>query len=149
MPEPRGPKALNLPAVAALALSVTVLSGGTGVAQENKSPAPAAAAPQGATLKDTRLRLDKWIETQQILAKERKEWQQQKELLATRIELLNKEISGLEEKIVIAEGEAAAASKRVADLVADNDKVKAVADRLEGDVAGLEGDVRKLIPTLP
>jgi hypothetical protein len=149
MPEPRGPKALSLPAVAVLALPVMALLGGTSVAQDEKARAPVAAAPQGATLEDTRLQLDKWIETQQILAKERKEWQQQKELLRNRIELLKKEISGLEEKIVQAEGEATAAGKKVADLQAEDGKVKAVGDRLEGDVAGLEGEVRRLLTSLP
>ena len=43
--------------------------------------------------------MGKWIETQQIISKERKDWQQGKEILLGRLELVKKEIATLEEKI--------------------------------------------------
>ena len=50
------------------------------------------------SLEETRLTMGKWIETQQIISKERNEWQQGKEILQGRLELVKKETAGLEEK---------------------------------------------------
>jgi hypothetical protein len=47
--------------------------------------------------------MGKWIETQQILSKERNEWQQGKEILLGRLELVKKEVASLEEKIAEAQ----------------------------------------------
>ena len=62
---------------------------------------PDATPPQAAkpTLEETRLTLSKWIETQQIISKERNDWQQGKEILQSRIELVGKEVGVLNEKI--------------------------------------------------
>src|SRR4026207_1334451 len=51
------------------------------------------------TLDETRLVMSKWIETQQIISKERNEWQQGKEILVGRLDLVKKEIASLEDKI--------------------------------------------------
>ena len=58
---------------------------------------PDAIPPQAAkpTLEETRLTLSKWIETQQIISKERNDWQQGKEILQSRIELVGKEVGVL------------------------------------------------------
>ena len=48
-------------------------------------------APDGSdepTLEETRLSMSKWIETQQIISKERNDWQQGKEILNSRLELV-------------------------------------------------------------
>src|SRR5688500_17298572 len=55
------------------------------------------------TLEETRLTMNKWIETQQIISKERNEWQQGKEILSGRLELIEKECSGLEQKLALAQ----------------------------------------------
>jgi len=108
-----------------------------------------AGAPAAATIDDTRVALGKWIETQQILSKERKDWQQGKEILTSRIDLLKKEVADLAEKIKAAEAAAALASQKQAELVAEKDKLVAMDARLVDTVAGMEGEVRKLFPALP
>src|SRR6185503_3086920 len=65
-------------------------------AQPAQEPRQGGDAP---TLAETRLAMDKWIETQQILMRERKDWQQGKEILTGRLELVRGEITGLEQKI--------------------------------------------------
>src|SRR3990172_7379270 len=65
-------------------------------------PAPAGEESRPAaesTLEETRLMMDKWIDTQQIISKERKDWQQGKDLLLARLELIDAEIATLEEQI--------------------------------------------------
>ena len=56
----------------------------------------------GASLDDTRAVLGKWIETQQIIARERNDWQKGREILGGRIELLRKEFFALQEKLELA-----------------------------------------------
>jgi hypothetical protein len=56
------------------------------------------------TLEETRITMGKWIETQQIIARERNDWQQGREILVSRIDLVKKEASSLEDKIQAAQG---------------------------------------------
>src|SRR3989338_2075396 len=85
----------------------------------NAEPVPAANTP---SLEEVRITLDKWIETQQILSKERKDWQQGKEILLGRLELVKKEIATLEEKNKEAEESVTEANKKRSELLAENDQ---------------------------
>ena len=58
--------------------------------------------------------MGKWIETQQIISKERKDWQQGKEILLGRLELVKQEVATLEEKIKQAETSVAEADEEAA-----------------------------------
>jgi hypothetical protein len=101
------------------------------------------------SLDETRLTMDKWIETQQIISKEQKEWQQGREILQGRVELVKNEIASLTEKIAQAQTAVAEADRKRAELLAQNDKLKAVGERLTVAVTAMEADVRKLYKTLP
>ena len=112
--------------------------------------AAAAGGPaDGAALAETRMILDKWIQTQQVIARERKDWQQGKDTLNSRLELARKEASTIEEKLKQTETAAAAAAKHRETIVAESAKLKQSQERLLGAVARLETDIRKLFPTLP
>ncbi len=113
------------------------------------APQSQPATRPAASLEQTRLMLDKWIETQQIIAKERKDWQQGKEILQGRIELISKEISTLEEKIQQAQASVAEAQKKRDELVAQNKELKEVAFRLTAAVTGMEHNVVGLYKMLP
>jgi hypothetical protein len=100
------------------------------------------AAPQ--SLEETRLKMGKWIETQQILSKERKDWQQGKEILLGRLELVKQEVATLEEKLAEARAKVdETAGERTTLETKDKQVVDALAwlgtaaDRLEGDVQRL------------
>jgi len=110
---------------------------------------PAQDRPNEATLQDTRTALGKWIETQQIIAKEKKDWQQGKEILTSRLELVKKEIASLEEKVKQAEASVAKATTTRDELLAENATLKAADAQLSTAVAAIETDVKKLIPALP
>ena len=107
---------------------------------------PAAAAPN---VDDTRVTMGKWIETQQILAKERKDWQQGKVVLVDLIDLRKKEIASLEERIALATAAAEQADKKRAEMAAEIEKLAATEARLVEAVAAMEGDVKKLCKALP
>jgi len=142
--------ATRAPAAWALALAVPVClffpaqarSAGPGAGQGGD------ASTQG-SLEETRLTLGKWIETQQIISKERNEWQQEKEILAGRLELVRLEVGDLEKKIKEAEGGVAEATKKRDELTAESDELKAAGAQLTAAVSGMEGDVRRLLKTTP
>lgn len=110
---------------------------------------PAQERPNEATLQDTRTALGKWIETQQIIAKEKKDWQQGKEILQSRLELVKKEIATLQDKVKQAEASVAKATATRERLLAENAALKAADAQLATSVAAIEADVKKLFPALP
>ena len=106
-------------------------------------------APPTRSLEETRLVMGKWIETQQILSKERNEWQQGKEVLLGRLEVVHKEISTLEQKIQEAQSAASEAEKKRDALQAENGALKAVNKELTDAAGRMEGDVRRLLRAIP
>lgn len=129
-----------------LTTAVCLLASGT-------PPASQDAAGQGErstrALEETRLTMGKWIETQQIISKERKEWQQGKEILLGRIELVHKELSGLDEKIQAAQSSVDAADARRDALLAEKAVLEAAGAQLTEAVSRLEVEVRRLFRSLP
>ncbi len=101
------------------------------------------------TLEETRLTMDKWIETQQIISKERKDWQQGKEILEGRVELIKNEVTALEEKIKIAQSNVTESHKDRSELLSENDKLKETGEKLTETISGMESQVRKLFKSLP
>lgn len=106
----------------------------------------AAAQP---TLEETRLRMDKWIETQQIISKENKDWQQGKSILTGRLDLVKKEITTLDEKNKQAQSSVAETNKKRSELVAQNDQLKAAGSQLAETVTGVEAEIRRMFKQLP
>lgn len=100
-------------------------------------------------LEETRLRMGKWIETQQVIARERNEWQQGREVLVARVELLRKEANALQDKIHEAEVAVTASNKKKEALVTTNDQLKAVARDMATVVTMLEADVLRMAKSLP
>ena len=123
-------------------LSSGVLSAGMSAGDVDKISAPP-------TLEETRLKMDKWLETQQIISKERKDWQQGKEILLGRLEVVKKEIATLEEKTTQAEASVAEANKKRSEMLAENDQLKVAGAQLTGAVAEMEGEIRKMFKQLP
>lgn len=102
-----------------------------------------------ATLDETRLALSKWIETEQILSKERNEWQQAQEILLGRVELVQKEIVTLEEKLRAAESGVAEANQKRAELLGQKSLLEGAGAQLGAAVTRMEGDCRRLFQALP
>jgi FtsZ-binding cell division protein ZapB len=100
-------------------------------------------------LEETRLRMSKWIETQQILARERNEWQQSREILVGRVELLRKEVLSLQEKIQQAESAVAEAQSKKAEYETQNEGLKSFAAQLAEGVTVIEADLRRVLKSVP
>jgi hypothetical protein len=93
--------------------------------------------------------MGKWIETQQIIAKERNEWQQGREILTSRLEVVKKEIRGLEEKIQEAESAVTASNQKRDALLAEKEQLAELTGRLAEAATLMEADVRRVHATLP
>jgi len=130
-----------------LTSAICLLSSGALSARMSAGDVDKISAPP--TLEETRLKMDKWLETQQIISKERKDWQQGKEILLGRLEVVKKEIATLEEKTKQAESSVAEANKKRSELLAENDQLKTSGTQLTGAVAGMEGEIRKMFKQLP
>lgn len=129
------------------------IAGIAGLRAQDPAPPPAAPPAPGpapvASLEDTRLAMGKWIETQQIISRERKEWQQEKEILIGRLEVIRQESTTLAQKIEEAGAGVAEAAGKRAGLDAENDRLKAEGTRLAEAVTAMEAGVRKLHARLP
>jgi len=124
------------------ALSAAVLAAGLALA--------AADTKSEATTPDSaRASLAKWVETQQLISKEKQEWQQGKQILQSRIDAVNGEIAGLEERFGETRRVAAEANGKKAGEVAENEDLQRAGAELATWVAGLERGLRTLEKRLP
>ena len=138
-----------------IAVMSTLLVPATTVLAQDGGAAPAASAKSEgdsgskATLDDTRVTMTKWIETQQLIAKERSDWQQGREILKARVELVEKEVAALDSKIKEAKASVAETNRKRDELQAESDRLKATADGLASTVVAMEAEVRKLAKVIP
>ncbi len=132
-----------------LTFALAVCAGAGWISAARQQGDAAAQAAAGTTLEETRLTLGKWIETQQIISKERNDWQQGREILQSRLELVKKELATLDEKVAQARASVAETDATRAKLVADNDALKATGAELASAVTSMEREVRRLFASLP
>jgi hypothetical protein len=110
-------------------------------------PAPDDTTPP--TLEETRLAMEKWIETQQIISRERRDWQQGREILLGRLELVKLEVAALEQQISEARTGVEEADRKRSELLAEDARLRDDATQLTAAVDGLEGEVRRLFAQVP
>ena len=127
------------PALAAISLGVP----------QGAPAGDAADAARQPTLEETRLTLAKWIETQQIIAKERNDWQQGKEILQGRIDLVGKEVGVLKERIRQSEEAVAQSDRKRDELLAQDAELKSLGEQLATAATVMEEQVRALLKQLP
>lgn len=106
-------------------------------------------AQQAATVGDTRVALEKMVETRRIISQEKRDWVLGEEMLNDRIDLVQREIESLRARIVEAEGSIAEADRKRIDLLDENERFKAAAAALDDVVAVLEVRTRELLVRLP
>ena len=102
-----------------------------------------------AEMKASREALSKWVETQQILAKEKKDWQTGKEILSSRISLVKGEIADIEAKMQEASSAGAESVQKKNDITKEEATLKEAATAVASRTATLERDIKALMPRLP
>jgi hypothetical protein len=127
------------PALAAISLGVP----------QGAPAGDSADAARQPTLEETRLTLSKWIETQQIIGKERNDWQQGKEILQGRVDLVGKEVGVLRERIRQSEEAVAQSDRKRDELLAQDAELKTLGEQLATAATVMEERVRALLKQLP
>ncbi len=98
---------------------------------------------------ETRVRLEKWIETRRIISQEKYDFELAREMLSERIELVKREIESLRGKISDTEKNITEADKKRAELFEENEKLKQTSASLRDTVVELEAGTKKLLKRLP
>ena len=100
-------------------------------------------------LKSTRDTLSKWVETQQIISSEKKEWVTGKEVLEQRVEMVENEIETLRGRVAETRKAIGETEKTRAELLAEERALKEASASLADQIPGLENRTRELIKLLP
>ncbi len=93
--------------------------------------------------------IQKWVETRQVISKERSEWKVQKESLLSTKELLQQELEGLIEDLDKLEGGESAADSARAELTEEKQNLTAATDSVKQKVADLEVKIKEVVKTFP
>jgi hypothetical protein len=121
------------------ALSLAVLSG----------PAIGQTESTAGTLESTRSTLAKWVETQQIISREREDWKLGKEVLEQRTEALRSEIASLEQRIDETRRSVNDADRKRREMIAESDALKATSASLVEALVSFEAGTKQLLLRLP
>ena len=103
----------------------------------------------GERIESMRDTLDRWVETRRIISEEQRDWALGKELLESRLDILKRDIDGVKAKIADAEKSIGEADRTRADLVAQNDALKATSGELAKLAADFETKTKDLVRRLP
>lgn len=121
-----------------VALALGLVVGSSAAAQSDPSAIAAA--------RDT---LAKWVETQQILSKERRDWQTGKDVLTQRIQLVKGEIQATEAKIAETRASMGESDRKRWETVERNNALKESTASLGASIAEVEAKTRRLVATFP
>jgi hypothetical protein len=122
----------------------------TGVALFFSGAVRAADAPANASGPDsTRAILARWVETQTLIAREKKDWDRAREILKSRIEMVSREIDQITGRIEETRRSGATAENERGDLLAQARELKETSASLGAQIGELEAGVRRLYNRLP
>ena len=115
------------------------------------APAPAmkVTSETAPLIEATRETLTKWVETKQLISKEKSEWASGKDILEDRVRLAEAETATVREKLKEISIAVAEAQKKRDELAAQTDKLKATAEKSKAMVIAAEKKLRPLLPQLP
>jgi uncharacterized coiled-coil DUF342 family protein len=97
----------------------------------------------------TRETLTKWVETKQLISKEKSDWASGKDILEDRVRLAQAETTTVRDKLKEISVAVAEAQKKRDELAAQTDKLKATAEKSKAMVIAAEKKLRPLLPQLP
>lgn len=93
--------------------------------------------------------LEKWVETKQLISREKQQWETQKEILAERTRLLDRQAGELEDKIKKLRTDMEKSEEKGKHLAKEHEKLEAGISVLEKWIGRLEIQVVKLLSQLP
>ncbi len=109
----------------------------------------AGSAAGEARVDDFRVKVEKWVETRQILSEEKSDWDAERELLRASRDLLRQQKKALAEEVATLEATITEADQERTDLLLDRGEYKRSTTVMAERLLGLEQDVKDLVPWLP
>lgn len=110
----------------------------------------AAAPPQDADpVQGTRAVLEELTQTQRTLSGEKRDWALSRELLRDRIDMVQREIEARRASIADATAGITETDGKIAELTAENERLKQASAAFHARIVALEGRVRTLLTRLP
>ncbi len=100
-------------------------------------------------IENARLAVEKWIETQATISREKRDFELSKETLNERIDLVKREIDSLRGKIDQVKENIAQTDKKRAEIFAENEKLKKASNSLSNILVALEERTKQLLKRLP
>jgi hypothetical protein len=104
---------------------------------------------QNQQVDQAREKIQRWVETRQVISKERADWRVQKESLESNRELLGLELAELERRLSELEGNESAADTQRAALTEEKQSLDAATESVRQSVANLELQIRELAKMFP
>ena len=100
-------------------------------------------------LEDTRSVLDKWVETRQIISKEKADWQTDSAILTDTVDLLESELEQIKEEIATLQENATASEEKRAELTEEQDRLNAGSGAVLANLGDLERKLGTVVKRLP
>ncbi|MBL6920369.1 MAG: DUF3450 family protein [Puniceicoccaceae bacterium] len=101
------------------------------------------------TIGTTRDTLDQWVETQQIISKEKSDWKLEKSILQDTQNLLNRELERLTAALEELDASATAADEERTTLAAEKETLATASAVVEAQIGALETQVKAIVKTFP
>lgn len=96
-----------------------------------------------------REKIQKWVQTRQVISKERTDWKIQRETLLSTKELLEQELADVEEKLAGLSGNESAADARRAELTEEKEGLEAATSSVRDRMADLEVNIKEMSKRFP
>lgn len=110
---------------------------------------PAGVSRAEARIDDFRVKVEKWVETRQILSEEKSDWAAEHELLRSTRDLLRQQRKALKEEIATLDATITEADQERVDLLLKRGEFQRSTTSMEEWLARLEADLVALVPRLP
>lgn len=104
---------------------------------------------QDSSVAESRTALQEWVETRQIISREKADWALLKEVLADSEELLAAQLGLLTEKLAELEDSQTAADEEREKLMASNEALKEATRSLDKTISAVEVKLLALVPSFP
>jgi len=103
----------------------------------------------GPMIDSTRETIAKWVETKQLISKEKSEWISGKDILGERVRLAEAETIAVKDKLKEIELAVAEAQKKRDELSVENEKLKTTGEKVKTRIIALEKKLRPLLKMYP
>ncbi|MFM7052641.1 MAG: DUF3450 family protein [Planctomycetota bacterium] len=133
----------------AIVLASLATAAALAAAPQEGTPSQATPAEVEQRIGTVREVLDRWVDTRRVIADEEREFALAKDMLAARIDLVQRDIDGVRGKVKEAEASITEADRRRDELVAQSDRLKTTSESMQRTIEDMERRTRALLARIP